>query len=211
LHCHSSKDFVVAVDAVAEFRKILVLSFPQLQLFCTVLASKTLQTLPKEEDEEEGKTQQSCWVGSKSFAACLLCTRFSVNWTEKDLRRSEQQLLHSSPGDLCNPSKQSPPKKPRGKKKRNNKNCKNLTSSSLSLSPPKENTKTSKQKHPQILQNKKQSQKPQKHTQLPQNSPPTHKNQQQKNVCTKFSEHSFASTICHNYSPKFTNPPKSVN
>jgi hypothetical protein len=117
LHCHSSKDFVVAVDAVAGFRKILVLSFPQLQLFCTVLASKTLQTLPKEEDEEEGKTQQSCWVGSKSFAACLLCTRFSVNWTEKDLRRSEQQLLHSSPGDLCNPSKQSPPKKPRGKKK----------------------------------------------------------------------------------------------
>jgi hypothetical protein len=89
--------------------------------------------------KKKNTTELLGWV--KSFAACLLCTRFSVNWTEKDLRRSEQQRLHSSPGDLCNPSKQTPPKKPRGKKK-NNKNCKNLTSSSLSLSPPKANTKT---------------------------------------------------------------------
>lgn len=78
--------------------------------------------------KKKNTTELLGWV--KSFAACLLCTRFSVNWTEKDLRRSEQQLLHSSPGDLCNPSKQSPPKKPR---KKNNKNLKNLTSSSLSL------------------------------------------------------------------------------
>jgi hypothetical protein len=53
--------------------------------------------------KKKNTTELLGWV--KSFAACLLCTRFSVNWTEKDLRRPEQQLLHSSPGDLCNPSK----------------------------------------------------------------------------------------------------------
>jgi hypothetical protein len=95
----------------------------------------------KKKRKKKNTTELLGWV--KSFVACLLCTRFSVNWTEKDSRRSEQQLLHSSPGDLCNPSKQSPPKKTQEtKKKRNNKNCKNLTSSSLSLSPPKANTKT---------------------------------------------------------------------
>jgi hypothetical protein len=211
LHCHSSKDFVVAVDAVAEFRKILVLSFPQLQLFCTVLASKTLQTLPKEEDEEEGKTQQSCWVGSKSFAACLLCTRFSVNWTEKDLRRSEQQLLHSSPGDLCNPSKQSPPKKPRGKKKGTTKIVK-ISPLHHSLYLHQKKTQKPQNKNTHKFSKTKSNHKNLKNTHnFPKTPPPTHKNQQQKNVCTKFSEHSFASTICHNHSPKFTNPPKSVN
>jgi hypothetical protein len=75
---------------------------------------------------------------------------------------------------------------------------------SLSIS-----TKSKHKNTHKFSKTKKQPQKPQKHTQLPQNSPL--KNQQQKNVCTKFSEHSFASTICHNHSPKFTNPPKSDN
>ncbi len=85
----------------------------------------------KKKRKKKNTTELLGWV--KSFAACLLCTRFSVNWTEKDLRRSEQQLLHSSPGDSCNPSNSPYLKKPR-KRKKNNKNCKNLTSSSLSLS-----------------------------------------------------------------------------
>jgi len=120
----------------------------------------------KKKRKKKNTTELLGWV--KSFVACLLCTRFSVNWTEKDSRRSEQQLLHSSPGDLCNPSKQSPPKKTQETKKKG-------TTKTVKISPLHHSLylhQKQTQKHPQILQNKKQSQKPQKHTQLPQKLPP---------------------------------------
>lgn len=72
MHCHSSKDFVVAVDAVAGFQEDSGLSFPQLQLFCIVLASKTLQTLPKEEEEEEEKHNRVVGLGQNPLQlACF--------------------------------------------------------------------------------------------------------------------------------------------
>jgi hypothetical protein len=107
----------------------------------------------------------------------ILCSLLALHQIFRQLDRERLEKIRAAASSFITwrfvqPIKTVPTQKTQGEKKRNNKNCKNLTSSSLSLSPPKENTKTSKQKHPQILQNKKQSQKPQKHTQLPQNSPP---------------------------------------
>jgi hypothetical protein len=190
------------------------LSFPQLQLFCIVLASKTLQTLPKEEEEEEEKHNRVVGLGQ------ILCSLLALLQSFRQLDRERLEKIRAAASSFITWKfvqliKTVPTQKTQEKKKKNNnnnnKNCKNLTSSSLSLSiSTKSKHKNLKTKTPTNSPKQKAITKTSKtHTQLPQNSPL--KNQQQKNVCTKFSEHSFASTICHNHSPKFTNPPKSVN
>lgn len=124
----------------------------------------------KKKRKKKNTTELLGWVK-------ILCSLLALHQIFRQLDRERLEKIRAAASSFITwrfvqPIKTVPTQKTQGEKKRNNKNCKNLTSSSLSLSPPKANTKTSKQKHPQILQNKKQSQKPQKHTQLPQNSPP---------------------------------------
>jgi len=122
--------------------RTLVLSFPQLQLFCIVLASKTLQTLPKEEEEEEEKHNRVVGLGQ------ILCSLLALHQIFRQLDRERLEKIRAAASSFITwrfvqPIKTVPTQKnPGNKKKRNNKNCKNLTSSSLSLSPPKANTKT---------------------------------------------------------------------
>jgi hypothetical protein len=92
------------------------LSFPQLQLFCIVLASKTLQTLPKEEEEEEEKHNRVVGLGQ------ILCSLLALHQIFRQLDRERLEKIRAAASSFITwrfvqPIKQSLPKKTQEKKK----------------------------------------------------------------------------------------------
>jgi hypothetical protein len=129
------------------------------------LASKTLQTLPKEEEEEE---EHNRVVGLGQ----ILCSLLALHQIFRQLERERLEKITAAASSFITwrfvqPIKTVPTQKTQENKKGTTKTVK-ISPLHHSLYLHQKQT----QKHPQILQNKKQSQKPQKHTQLPQKLPP---------------------------------------